>query len=276
MRNLKAGNRNLFQRIYDEIKHLVKLATAGSKEARELEKVKKLFEDVYREAGTEKSTAKDGGVEYSVSQKNDTDTEKQFLYMMPFAEQLAQYQNGSIKGDDALVVGATPDVLKKIGLLGLPMTINQKHVGDALNGTYKGNTQEKLDHTFTATELATLPDKLADPVAVIQDKRTGKAKASESTIDVLVEMTVASGKQVLAAVQINGSSHINGNRIDANKISTVHGNTDSVTRLIDAINENQKGSVAVFYINNEKNHQSAPKHWESNTQRFKRPRWFHS
>ena len=252
MRNLKAGNRNLFQRIYDEIKHLVKLATAGSKEARELEKVKKLFEDVYREAGTEKSTAKDGGVEYSVSQKNDTDTEKQFLYMMPFAEQLAQYQNGSIKGDDALVVGATPDVLKKIGLLGRPMTINQKHVGDALNGTYKGNTQEKLDHTFTATELATLPDKLADPVAVIQDKRTGKAKASESTIDVLVEMTVASGKQVLAAVQINGSSHINGNRIDANKISTVHGNTDSVTRLIDAINENQKGSVAVFYINNEK------------------------
>lgn len=67
VRNLKAGNRNLFQRVFDEIKHLVKLATAGSKEARELEKVKKLFEDVYREAGTEKSTAKDGGVEYSIS-----------------------------------------------------------------------------------------------------------------------------------------------------------------------------------------------------------------
>ena len=67
VRNLKAGNRNLFQRVFDEIKHLVKLATAGSKEARELEKVKKLFEDVYREAGREKSTAKDGGVEYSIS-----------------------------------------------------------------------------------------------------------------------------------------------------------------------------------------------------------------
>ena len=67
VRNLKAGNRNLFQRVFDEIKHLVKLATAGSKEARELEKVKKLFEDVYREAGTEKSTANDGGVEYSLA-----------------------------------------------------------------------------------------------------------------------------------------------------------------------------------------------------------------
>ena len=67
VRNLKAGNRNLFQRVFDEIKHLVKLATAGSNEVRELEKVKKLFEDVYREAGTENSTAKDGGVEYSVS-----------------------------------------------------------------------------------------------------------------------------------------------------------------------------------------------------------------
>jgi hypothetical protein len=67
VRSLKAGDRNLFQKVYDEIKHLAKLATAGSKEARELEKVKKLFADVYREAGAEKSTAKDGGVRYSLA-----------------------------------------------------------------------------------------------------------------------------------------------------------------------------------------------------------------
>ena len=39
---------NLFKRIYDEIKHLYKLATAGSKEARELEKVKKAFDKAYK------------------------------------------------------------------------------------------------------------------------------------------------------------------------------------------------------------------------------------
>jgi hypothetical protein len=46
--NLSTKNRNIFEKIYDEIKYLCKVATAGSKEARELEKVKKAFEDAYR------------------------------------------------------------------------------------------------------------------------------------------------------------------------------------------------------------------------------------
>ncbi len=41
---------NVFKRIYEEIKHLLKLATSGSKEARELEKVKRTFEKIYRDA----------------------------------------------------------------------------------------------------------------------------------------------------------------------------------------------------------------------------------
>ena len=82
VRNLKAGNRNLFQRVFDEIKHLVKLATAGSKEARELEKVKKLFEDVYREAGrpgvetvTDKQNAKGLDTEQEVDFSLSRDAE---------------------------------------------------------------------------------------------------------------------------------------------------------------------------------------------------------
>lgn len=46
---LSTENRNVFQKIYDEIKYLFKVATAGSKEARALEKAKKMFEEVYRE-----------------------------------------------------------------------------------------------------------------------------------------------------------------------------------------------------------------------------------
>ena len=43
-----AKNKNIFQKVYDEIKHLYKMATAGSKEARQLEKVKYTFEKVYQ------------------------------------------------------------------------------------------------------------------------------------------------------------------------------------------------------------------------------------
>ena len=48
---LSTENRNVFEKIYDEIKYLCRVATAGSKEARELEKVKKMFEDAYRAGG---------------------------------------------------------------------------------------------------------------------------------------------------------------------------------------------------------------------------------
>lgn len=51
IKNLSTQNRNVFQKVYDEIKYLCKVATAGSKEARELEKVKRAFEKAYREGG---------------------------------------------------------------------------------------------------------------------------------------------------------------------------------------------------------------------------------
>ena len=47
--NLSATKPNVFKKIYDEIKYLLKVATAGSKEARQLEKVKKAFEDAYKQ-----------------------------------------------------------------------------------------------------------------------------------------------------------------------------------------------------------------------------------
>ncbi len=67
VRKLSVENRNVFQKIYDEIKYLCKVATAGSKEARQLEKVKKTFADIYRESNTaQKNTAENSGVRYSL------------------------------------------------------------------------------------------------------------------------------------------------------------------------------------------------------------------
>ena len=53
---LSTTNRNVFQKIYDEIKYLYKMATAGSKEARQLEKVKRAFDKAYRESGKTEGT----------------------------------------------------------------------------------------------------------------------------------------------------------------------------------------------------------------------------
>lgn len=60
-------NRNLFLRLFDEIRYLGRLATAGSKEARELEKIKKLFDEAYRET---KNTAQPDGVKKAADKKS--------------------------------------------------------------------------------------------------------------------------------------------------------------------------------------------------------------
>ena len=55
---LSVKHRNVFQKIYDEIKYLYKVATAGSQEARELERVKKVFDQAYKQTGKASGEAK--------------------------------------------------------------------------------------------------------------------------------------------------------------------------------------------------------------------------
>lgn len=87
--NLSTQNRNVFQKVYDEIKYLCKVATAGSKEARELEKVKRAFEKAYREGGKAQVETK-----YSLSDSDGKQlTKEQQEY---FKDSKARDENGSL------------------------------------------------------------------------------------------------------------------------------------------------------------------------------------
>ena len=55
IRRIQREDRNLFQRIYDEIKHLIKLVTANTKEARQLEQLKYEFEKAMQEHKSDKT-----------------------------------------------------------------------------------------------------------------------------------------------------------------------------------------------------------------------------
>ena len=66
VKNLATENPNVFQKIWNEIKYLWKMATAGSKEKRQLEIAKKKFEDAWRKA---ENTA-DSDTKFSVADGN--------------------------------------------------------------------------------------------------------------------------------------------------------------------------------------------------------------
>ena len=63
-----AKNQNVFQKVWNEIKYMVKIARAGSNEHKKLLEVQRAFEKAYRE-GAQNNTAGDSGVQYSL--RND-------------------------------------------------------------------------------------------------------------------------------------------------------------------------------------------------------------
>ena len=73
--NLAKNHRNVFDKLFDEIKRLWKLATAGSKEKRQLEKAKNLFEDAIRENAKANESGEDTKGE-DLAKKNEIGTAK--------------------------------------------------------------------------------------------------------------------------------------------------------------------------------------------------------
>ena len=65
--NLSTEKPGIFKKIYEEIKYLVKVATAGSKEAKKLEKVKRAFEKAYKQ----NSNSTDSEAKYSLEKTTD-------------------------------------------------------------------------------------------------------------------------------------------------------------------------------------------------------------
>lgn len=68
--SLSTKQPNVFQKIYDYIKHAYKMATAGSKEARQLEQLKRRFDKAYKEM----SKATTGKVDSNLTKEADSDS----------------------------------------------------------------------------------------------------------------------------------------------------------------------------------------------------------
>lgn len=97
VKNLSVTKPNVFQKIYNEIKYLLKVATAGSKEARQLEKVKKTFEEAYR--NSEKNLTND--TKYSIKENtelyNKVKNDKQLVHLTNNLSDILD--SGVMKGD---------------------------------------------------------------------------------------------------------------------------------------------------------------------------------
>ena len=165
---------------------------------------------------------------------------KIYDYTKPFSQQLEDWKAGKIPEYDTLLVGGTPEVMKKIGMNALPITINQRHIDYALN-----NTKDEA-HNIGEALLNQLPEAIKKPVAIVaSDTVKGRVVA-------LLEI-VHGGKNIIAPIAIDGYGTQNYVSIDSNAIASVFAKDNGVERILnDAIKKEASGQKAVFYIDKNK------------------------
>ena len=93
--SLSTKNQNVFQKLYAEIKHLLKMVRAGSKQARQLEKAKHAFEKAMREGGKASVGTAYSLTKYSDHQKQNWKNSKRIV-VYENNEQLAGFIQDSI------------------------------------------------------------------------------------------------------------------------------------------------------------------------------------
>lgn len=180
----------------------------------------------------QKNTAENGGEKFSVSSAYD--------YSKTFAEQIDDWKAGKTPEYDTLLVGGTPDVLQKVGLNALPITINTAHVKDALSFNAK-----HPDRNIGENLLKQIPEALENPVAIIASKTH-----SDTSVVVLLKLQSEDGRPIIAPIVIDGYGRQNGLRIDSNAVASVHNRNNAITKLLsEAIREEQNGNIAIYYYN---------------------------
>ena len=207
----------------------VKAKTAGRMdEYNDLVKARDALRTALMDAG---KAAKEGRRQYAL----DLGQDSHYDYSKSFAEQVEDWQNGKFPKNDALLVGRTPEIFRRIGLNDLPMTMNQTHVDYAVNGT-------KEDHQMSLVMLEHLPELLEHPVAIIES-----ATRPNDSIVAIVDGTI-DGKNVIAPITIQTTSRANDVQIDANHLASVHGRGNVENLFKKALQKENADSVGVYYL----------------------------
>lgn len=181
------------------------------------------------------------GTRYSI----EKDGKERYDNFKPFGEQVDDAVNGRMPRANDLLMGETPQVLQKVGLNALPMTMTARHA----QTIYNSNGQDQNANYHGLGELLKqLPEAMQDPVAVIRSEtRRG------NSVVVLADLKDQSGNSVVVPVRVDGYGRLNGVEIDANAAASAYGKKNAVAGLLkNALAAEAQGEVGVYYINKNK------------------------
>ena len=144
--NLSTNHRNVFQRIYDEIKHLLKLATAGSKEARQLEKAKHVFDEAWKADAVRKKT---NSVDTSSSELKRQSKAKNASALKRASK---RYNNKMAQSSETLAESETRIRELRDEIKALDNTINELEASETYTNIFNSDTYANINDAEAAFE----------------------------------------------------------------------------------------------------------------------------
>lgn len=203
--NLSTEHRNIAQKIYDEIKHLLKMATAGSKEARELERVKKAFEDSFRESAQAQKNTADSGAKYAFeSKKQPGRLDPRTVTKADVVDMLHKVEEGTIYGDTYIPVRiGTPEKLiywaeKRRGDIidNNPIAISADKAYNAMNRA--GETENGRPNKLSTDEIVSMVESMNDPQYIVYQN------SNDRYVEV-VKFNTITGDKAFAVIEIGNN-----------------------------------------------------------------------
>lgn len=231
-------DRSLMEKVKDIWFKILGCFNKNARAESNMREAQRTWQEALRRAEEAAGETTDGEVRYKRAYKEEDG--KIYDYTKPFSQQLEDWKAGKIPEYDTLLVGGTPEVMQKIGMNALPITINQRHIDYALNNT------KDIDHSLGEALLSQLPEAIKKPVAIISSEtKPGRVVA-------LLDIT-HNKKNVVAPVEIDGYGRQNLLRIDSNAIASVFSKGNAVTGLLkNAVQKEANGQKAVFYLDKNK------------------------
>lgn len=105
---------------------------------------------------------------------------------------------------------------------------------------------KKTDHDIGIATLLAMPRALEKPIAIF-DTHTANAKERSLVILLEIKSTKKGGRGLIAAIVVDGYAHLNGKRITANAITTIHERDKAVNMLRKAVEAEEKHGAGLYY-----------------------------
>ncbi len=219
--NKLTGNRPLFQKVWDEVKYLCKVATG--KELTEIEKVEREFAKAWKEQGQTAQSEESGKVKYSLNIKHTDGTIEKLANARDLTNEQAisylnQAKSGKLKWNTYIPVRKdTPqviiDTLKKAGesvdnrsLVMQVRKAQQAMAKQNKSGRKTAHGNNARGHALTPEEVVEIINNLDNPNTIIlqTNRYNGEGKPLPNNVAVFVEYN-SNGNEGMAVIEFESS-----------------------------------------------------------------------